>query len=107
VTDFTPTARLALAAYPWPGNVRELRNAVERAVIIATGPRLTVHIPQSKLTRRTPTRLDDVEREHIRSVLERTGWRVRGVGGAAELLGLKPSTLEDRMAKLELRRPKA
>jgi transcriptional regulator with GAF, ATPase, and Fis domain len=97
----------ALQRYPWPGNVRELRNAVERAVIIATGPRLTVHIPQSRLTRRTPTRLDDVEREHIRSVLERTGWRVRGVGGAAELLGLKPSTLEDRMAKLELRRPKA
>jgi transcriptional regulator with GAF, ATPase, and Fis domain len=98
----------ALQRYPWPGNVRELRNAVERAVIIATGPQLKVHIPQSKLNRtRTPTRLDDVEREHIRTVLERTGWRVRGNGGAAELLGLKPSTLEDRMAKLELRRPKA
>jgi transcriptional regulator with GAF, ATPase, and Fis domain len=98
----------ALQRYPWPGNVRELRNAVERAVIIATGPRLKVHIPQSKLTRtQTPTRLDDVERDHIRTVLERTGWRVRGTGGAAELLGLKPSTLEDRMAKLELRRPKA
>jgi len=97
----------ALQRYPWPGNVRELRNAVERAVIIATGARLTVHIPQSKLTRtRTPTRLDDVEREHIRTVLQRTGWRVRGKSGAAELLGLKPSTLEDRMAKLELRRPK-
>jgi transcriptional regulator with GAF, ATPase, and Fis domain len=67
-----------------------------------------VHIPQSKLTRtRTPTLLDDVAREHIRTVLQQTGWRVRGAGGAAELLGLKPSTLEDRMAKLELRRPKA
>jgi transcriptional regulator with GAF, ATPase, and Fis domain len=51
-------------------------------------------------------RLDDVEREHVRTVLERTGWRIRGSGGAAELLGLKPSTLEGRMAKLGLRRPR-
>jgi transcriptional regulator with GAF, ATPase, and Fis domain len=47
----------------------------------------------------------DVEREHIRTVLQRTGWRVRGSGGAAGTLGLKPTTLETRMAKLGLRRP--
>jgi transcriptional regulator with GAF, ATPase, and Fis domain len=77
-------------------------------MIIGSGPRLTLDIASSKLTRtRTPTRLDDVQREHIRAVLERTRWRIRGAGGAAELLGLKPSTLEDRMAKLGLRRPKA
>ena len=50
-------------------------------------------------------RLQDVEREHIRAVLANSGWRVRGAGGAAERLGLKPTTLETRMAKLGLRRP--
>jgi formate hydrogenlyase transcriptional activator len=47
----------------------------------------------------------DVEKEHIRSVLESTGWRIRGAGGAAERLGLRPTTLETRMAKLGLTRP--
>jgi transcriptional regulator with GAF, ATPase, and Fis domain len=97
----------ALDRYGWPGNIRELRNVVERAVIVASGPRLTIEPPRSKLpTASESVRLDDVERAHIRSMLERTGWRVRGEGGAAELLGLKPSTLEDRMAKLEIRRPR-
>ena len=56
--------------------------------------------------RRRSVRLAEVERDHIRSVLENAGWRVRGHGGAAELLGLKPSTLEGRMTKLEIRRPR-
>jgi formate hydrogenlyase transcriptional activator len=47
----------------------------------------------------------DVEASHVRAVLDATGWRVRGVGGAAQQLGLKPSTLEARMAKLGLHRP--
>jgi transcriptional regulator with GAF, ATPase, and Fis domain len=47
----------------------------------------------------------DVEKEHIRSVLESTGWRIRGIGGAADRLGMKPTTLETRMAKLGLKRP--
>ena len=51
-------------------------------------------------------KLVDVEKEHIRSVLESTGWRIRGAGGAADRLGLQPTTLETRMAKLGLRRPK-
>ena len=97
---------LALQRYPWPGNVRELRNVVERAVIVSNGPRLVIEPPRAKAAGvRRHLRLQDVEREHIRGVLERTGWRVRGDAGAAELLGLKPSTLEDRMAKLGLRRP--
>jgi transcriptional regulator with GAF, ATPase, and Fis domain len=50
--------------------------------------------------------LCDVEREHIRSVLESSGWRIRGVGGAADRLGLRPTTLETRMAKLGLKRPR-
>jgi formate hydrogenlyase transcriptional activator len=98
---------VALQRYPWPGNVRELRNAVERAAIISKGPRLVIEPPRAKAAaHRRHLRLQDVERDHVRQVLDRTGWRVRGHGGAAEILGLKPSTLEDRMAKLGLRRPR-
>jgi formate hydrogenlyase transcriptional activator len=96
----------AMKRYPWPGNVRELRNVVERAMIVGTGPRLTFSLPATAaaLTKRS-AKLADVEREHIRSVLESTGWRIRGLGGAAERLGLQPTTLETRMAKLGLKRP--
>jgi transcriptional regulator with GAF, ATPase, and Fis domain len=96
----------ALQQYPWPGNIRELRNVVERAMIVGTGPRLTFSVPATSTasTRRSP-KLADVEREHIRSVLEITRWRIRGTGGAAETLGLQPTTLETRMAKLGLKRP--
>jgi transcriptional regulator with GAF, ATPase, and Fis domain len=98
---------MALQRYPWPGNIRELRNTVERAVIVATGPRLTIEPPRPRAGSqpRRSLQLQDVERDHMLSVLEQTAWRVRGSGGAAELLGLKPSTLEDRMARLGLRRP--
>jgi PAS domain S-box-containing protein len=97
-----------LQRYPWPGNVRELRNVIERAVIVATGPQLVVSAP------RPPTRmpqtamtLSALEIEHIRSVLDSTNWRVRGRGGAAERLGLKPTTLESRMARLGITRKRA
>jgi formate hydrogenlyase transcriptional activator len=97
---------VALQQYAWPGNIRELRNLVERAMIGATGHRLTIALPQPTpaASRRSP-KLVDVEKEHIRRVLESTGWRIRGAGGAAERLGLKPTTLETRMAKLGVRRP--
>jgi formate hydrogenlyase transcriptional activator len=96
----------ALQRYPWPGNIRELRNVVEHAVIVSNGPRLAIEPPGARAGRRHgSTQLADVEREHIRSVLQRTGWRIRGRAGAAELLNLKPSTLEGRMEKLGLRRP--
>jgi formate hydrogenlyase transcriptional activator len=97
----------ALQLYSWPGNIRELRNVVERAMITATGRRLTIPVPQSSASaaKRSP-KLADVEKEHIRAVLETTGWRIRGAGGAAERLGLPPTTLETRLAKLGLRRPK-
>jgi formate hydrogenlyase transcriptional activator len=96
----------ALQQYAWPGNIRELRNVVERAMIGATGRRLSIPLPQATpaAARRSP-KLVDVEKEHIRAVLEGTGWRIRGAAGAAERLGLKPTTLETRMAKLGLRRP--
>jgi formate hydrogenlyase transcriptional activator len=96
----------ALQQYSWPGNIRELRNVVERAMIVSMGPRLTIPMPQASnaASRRSP-KLVDVEKEHIRGVLIGTGWRIRGAGGAAERLGMKPTTLETRMAKLGLKRP--
>jgi transcriptional regulator with GAF, ATPase, and Fis domain len=109
VIDFVPRENLAaLQRYGWPGNIRELRNVVERAMIVATGSRLSITLPPSSSKApesRRSERLVDVEREHIRSVLESSGWRVRGAGGAAEVLGLPPTTLETRMAKLGIRRP--
>ena len=97
----------ALQRHPWPGNVRELRNLIERAVIVAKGPVLTIEPPRVERETATTARanLADVEREHIREILGRTRWRVRGVAGAAEILGMKPTTLESRMAKLGIRRP--
>jgi transcriptional regulator with GAF, ATPase, and Fis domain len=96
-----------LQAYQWPGNVRELRNVIERAVILATGPRLVVPIPQPAVARQplVTLTLKKLEIDHIRATLESTNWRVRGHGGAAQRLGLKPTTLETRMAKLGVFRP--
>ena len=98
-----------LQRYPWPGNVRELRNVVERAVIVTTRPHLITifqrrPLPISSGTLRSPA-LVDIERDHILAVLDRAKWRVRGDGGAAELLRMKPSTLESRMTKLKIQRP--
>jgi transcriptional regulator with GAF, ATPase, and Fis domain len=96
-----------MQAYSWPGNVRELRNLIERAVILATGPRLTVQMPQPGTSPevQNPTALASLVHDHIRATLESTGWRIRGAGGAAERLGLKPTTLESRMARLGLVQP--
>jgi PAS domain S-box-containing protein len=96
-----------LQAYAWPGNIRELRNVVERAMIVATGTRLHIPLPTPSIAaKKHYVALNDVEREHIRQVLESTGWRIRGSSGAAARLGLKPTTLETRMAKLGLNRPR-
>ena len=115
-----PDVLQRLAAYPWPGNVRELQNVIERAVILSSRGRLEL----DELTGATPggatpgpaaataaenaggpaRSLEAVERDHILSVLERTGWRVSGQRGAAALLGLKRTTLEARMKKLGIQR---
>ena len=96
----------ALQRYTWPGNIRELRNAVERAMIVGTSRRLTIALPHAPAAAvRRSSKLVDVEKDHIRSVLESTGWRIRGAGGAADRLGMKATTLETRMAKLGLKRP--
>jgi transcriptional regulator with GAF, ATPase, and Fis domain len=98
---------LTMRQYTWPGNVRELRNVVERAMITATGHRLVIPLPPGPArSGARSARLVDVERDHIRSVLESTGWRIRGTAGAADRLGMRPTTLETRMAKLGLKRPR-
>ena len=98
-----------LQRYPWPGNVRELRNLIEREIILAQGTTLKPAAPRIRpgAGRGVSTRLVDIQSEHIQSVLDSCGWRIRGESGAAERLGLKPSTLEDRMAKLGIARNRA
>jgi formate hydrogenlyase transcriptional activator len=89
----------SLQRYPWPGNVRELRNTVEQALVITSGTQLELEIPETRGTSLLPT-LKGVEQRHLLTVLEQTGWRVKGPGGAAELLGLKPTTLYTMMQRL-------
>jgi PAS domain S-box-containing protein len=97
-----------LERYDWPGNIRELQNVIERAVILTSGTTFdlrgalpTGHAPPARDG--IPT-LAELERDHVLEVLERTGWRVSGSGGAAEILGLKRTTLEARMKKLGISR---
>ncbi|MCZ6681761.1 MAG: sigma 54-interacting transcriptional regulator [Planctomycetota bacterium] len=98
----------ALSAYDWPGNVRELQNVIERAVILSTGPRLEIgEWPPAQTARNEDAgilTLDEQERRHIRKALEQTNWQVSGPDGAAEILDMKPTTLNARMKKLGIRR---
>ena len=74
-------------------------------MIVAAGPNLVIEPPRpTSFNKRKSLKFVDVEVDHIRAVLEATGWRIRGRGGAAELLGMKPTTLESRMAKLGIAR---
>jgi formate hydrogenlyase transcriptional activator len=108
IEEIPPENMAALQRYAWPGNIRQLRNAVERAMILAVGPRLTIAVPTALGAARTHSlKLVEIQKEHIGRVLETAGWRIRGSGGAADRLGLRPTTLETRMAKLGLHRPKA
>ena|SRR5580700_9609995 len=91
--------------YSWPGNVRELRNIIERNLILYSGPIFRAELPNALQDAKTNLRrLDEVDTEYLHNVLQSTHWRVRGQGGAAEVLGLKPTTLEARMKKLGIRR---
>ncbi len=95
-----------LQQYSWPGNVRELRNVIERAMISSSGKTLIVEMPQIASSGKSGDRnLEDMERNHILDVLAKTGWRITGSGGAAEILGLRRTTLQSRMKKLGIKRP--
>jgi PAS domain S-box-containing protein len=101
----------ALMLYDWPGNIRELENMVERALILSVGSTLEYGdwIPSAKNTGANQSKLlkmEDVEKEHIISVLNQSNWKVSGEKGAAKILGLNPTTLESRMKKLEIKREK-
>jgi formate hydrogenlyase transcriptional activator len=98
----------ALKSYSWPGNIRELRNMVERFLITSTGTVLRGKLSamESGVAAAHSQTFEDAQRKHIRQILESTGWRIRGGGGAAQVLGLKPTTLESRMQKLGILRPK-
>ncbi|HET6350472.1 MAG TPA: sigma 54-interacting transcriptional regulator [Candidatus Krumholzibacteria bacterium] len=119
--DISPPAAQVLRSYPWPGNVRELRNVIERALITSgDGPLRFDHILPGAGERReeqavtgvsTPVeimddqRLRQVERANMMAALEKTGWRVGGKDGAAQLVGISPSTFKSRMKTLGIRRP--
>ncbi len=106
VERIDPATLKAFLAYSWPGNVRELRNVIERYLILNPGPVFRAEVPGSdESPPLAGQNLDEVERRHIQQVLQKTRWRIRGKGGAAETLGLKPTTLEARMKKLGITRP--
>ena len=97
-----------LNSYHWPGNIRELQNIIERAIVLGRGPKLQmgdwfVKTPLSKGKQRTLS-LDELQKKHILYILGITNWRIRGNRGAAEILGVKPTTLEARMKKLDIQR---
>jgi formate hydrogenlyase transcriptional activator len=106
-----------LVGYPWPGNIRELQNVIERAVVLSPGP--VLELDRDLLPAATPEpasspsggagppslgSLEEVERNHIKAVLERTGGVIEGPRGAAGILKMHPNTLRSRLEKLGIRR---
>jgi transcriptional regulator with GAF, ATPase, and Fis domain len=98
-----------LVQYHWPGNVRELENIIERCSILSNDRTLQILELSDDSSTLGPNRgeitLKESEARHIKAALERTNWKVRGPGGAAELLDVHPSTLAFRMKKLGIQRP--
>jgi len=108
IDQVPPETMSALTSYPWPGNIRELQNFIERSVIVSSGS--VLHPPLASLKAAAETEcteavtLEEVERDHIRKILEQTRWVVAGPNGAAARLGIKRSTLYFRMQKLGISR---
>jgi transcriptional regulator with GAF, ATPase, and Fis domain len=118
----TRAAAAKLENYHWPGNIRELRNVIERAIIISRGGALDFDLPvtesavvPSRDAARamsdaepeflTEAELQRRERKNLLTVLEKTHWKIKGENGAAELLGVKATTLKARIKKMGLKRP--
>jgi formate hydrogenlyase transcriptional activator len=99
----------ALSQYNWPGNIRELENMIERAVILSQES--TLFVPLTELKRSSeaaPHRistLESAEREHILRILNEANWVIAGPAGAAARLGMKRTTLQHKMKKLNISRP--
>jgi formate hydrogenlyase transcriptional activator len=124
VIETIPSAAMdALTRYHWPGNIRELQNVIERAVIISTGPVLSVDVADLKLPKAGPLAekpaspksrngalhdvLEETERQQILKALKECNWVVAGPNGAAAHLAMKRSTLQLRMHKLGIARGSA
>ena len=118
----TQTQAQVIQAYDWPGNVRELKNVIERAVILSKGNNLrldlslpenvgiTVGVENGRLTGDdhvlTEKQMRALQKQNLIAALKATGWRVSGKNGAAELLGIKSTTLTDRIKSFGIRRPR-
>jgi PAS domain S-box-containing protein len=101
-----PDSMQAFQRYSWPGNIRELRNVIERSLILNTGDYFRAELSDLESAHAAKGHaLSELESEQLRHILVSTRWRVRGKGGAAEVLGLKPTTLEARLKKLGIQRP--
>jgi transcriptional regulator with GAF, ATPase, and Fis domain len=121
-----PTVRkddvLRMQDYGWPGNIRELRNTVERAMILARGSEIRLR-PETEVQDSKPSSAEyavraatrqnhclkesemrQLQRENIIAALNQANWQISGSGGAADLLGINPSTLAGRMKSLHIRR---
>ena len=113
-----------LKRYDWPGNIRELKNVIERAVILSRGKVLRLDLAMADILEAAPQRaetanvtvkgeeimtdeaLRELERKNMLAALQLADWRVSGPNGAARLLGVKPTTLADRMRKFRISRPR-
>jgi PAS domain S-box-containing protein len=111
-----------LKHYDWPGNIRELKNVIERAVILSRGKVLRLDLAMSDILNApaahddatgtdsaqllTEAALRELERQNIERALTLAAWRVSGPNGAAKLLGVKPTTLADRMKKFKIAKPR-
>ena len=100
----------ALTNAPWPGNIRELENFIERAVILTQGSELRVPLKELKRSSAVSTSgstFEEAERQAIMEALKTARGKISGQGGAAELLGLKRTTLQNKMRKLGIARTPA
>ena len=97
----------ALTNAPWPGNIRELQNFIERAVILTQGSELRVplkELKRSSVVSTSGSTFQEAERQAIVEALKAAQWKISGQGGAAERLGLKRTTLQNKMRKLGIAR---
>jgi transcriptional regulator with GAF, ATPase, and Fis domain len=108
INTLSKNALQQMMDYDWPGNVRELEHTIERSMLMTNGASIKeVYLPVDEKNKNTPGReeqriktIGENEREHIIAVLKKSNGRVRGAGGAAELLKLPPTTLHSKMKKL-------
>ncbi|QHW00152.1 sigma 54-interacting transcriptional regulator [Spirosoma endbachense] len=116
LTGLSKTSLEQLQNYHWPGNIRELEHLLERAAIMSTTPEislresLTTHSTITPIASQSTTFVkpfDQAERDNILAALKQANYRIRGNGGAAELLNIKPTTLEAKMIRMDIKRNKS